>query len=63
MFQLEAQLNFMKKETNDYTYALAVDAKKMVEDFEMEAHNLDIVEREADDILKVWFVSSLSFIF
>lgn len=58
MYQLEAQMNFLKKETDDFTDALAADAKRMVEDFEMEAHNLGIVEREADDILKVYFVSS-----
>lgn len=50
-------MNFLKKETDDFTDALAADAKRMVEDFEVEAHNLGIVEREADDILKVYFVS------
>lgn len=46
-------MNSLKKEINDYTESCAADAKKMVEDFEMEAHNLKILEREAADILKV----------
>lgn len=46
-------MNSLKKETSDYTQSCAADAKKMVEDFEMEARNLEILEREAADILKV----------
>ncbi|XP_015893657.3 kinetochore protein NDC80 homolog [Ziziphus jujuba] len=51
-YELEAQVNSLKKEINDYTESCAADAKKMVEDFEMEAYNLKILEREAADILK-----------
>lgn len=54
MFQLEAQLQLLRKEMDEYTNRCAVDAKNMLEDVEMESHNLDMVEREAEDILKVF---------
>ncbi|KAM4098165.1 hypothetical protein ACJW30_07G056200 [Castanea mollissima] len=50
--ELEAQLSLLKKETQEYTYSCAAEAKKMVEEVQMEAHNLDIVEREAAEVLK-----------
>ncbi|KAL5563229.1 hypothetical protein UlMin_032976 [Ulmus minor] len=49
---MEAQSNKLKKETEEYTYRCASEAKKMVGDLEMEDRNLDMVEREADDMLK-----------
>ena len=51
---MEAQLSLLKKETQEYTYSCAAEAKKMVEEVQMEAHNLDIVEREAAEVLKVF---------
>ena len=50
---MEAQLHLLKKETQEYTYRCTADAQKMVQELEMESHNLDLVEREAEDILKV----------
>lgn len=50
---MEAQLNSLKKEIRDYTYTCAAESKKMVEEVQMEAHNLDIVEGEAAEVLKV----------
>lgn len=50
--ELEAQLNSLKKEIRDYTYTCAAESKKMVEEVQMEAHNLDIVEGEAAEVLK-----------
>ncbi|KAL5573520.1 hypothetical protein UlMin_023117 [Ulmus minor] len=49
---VEAQPNKLKKETEEYTYRCASEAEKKEEDLEMEARNLDVVEREQDDILK-----------
>ncbi|RVW66674.1 hypothetical protein CK203_065218 [Vitis vinifera] len=49
---VEAQLNFSKKETQNYTSRWAMEAKKLVEDVEIETHNVDIVEREVADVLE-----------
>ena len=51
--QVEAQLDFLKKETQNYTSRCAMEAKKLVEDVEIETHNVDIVEREVADVLEV----------
>jgi kinetochore protein NDC80 len=51
--QLEAQLYLLKKEIQDYNHRCAAEAKKMMEEVQEEAHNLDIVEREAAEVLKV----------
>ncbi|RVW20749.1 hypothetical protein CK203_116709 [Vitis vinifera] len=48
--QVEAQLNFLKKETQNYTSRCATEAKKLAEDVEIETHNVDIVEREVADV-------------
>ncbi|KAE8009114.1 hypothetical protein FH972_005568 [Carpinus fangiana] len=50
--EMEAQLNLLKKEIQDYTHRCAAEAKKMMEEVQEEAHNLDIVEREAAEVLK-----------
>ncbi|XP_019073148.2 uncharacterized protein LOC109121908 [Vitis vinifera] len=47
---VEAQLNFLKKETQNYTSRCATEAKKLAEDVEIETHNVDIVEREVADV-------------
>ncbi|RXH92364.1 hypothetical protein DVH24_033260 [Malus domestica] len=49
---VEAQLNLLKKETQEYTSRCAAEARNLMEDVERETRNLDIVEREADEILK-----------
>lgn len=49
---LEAQLNLLKKEIQDYTYRCAAEANKMMEEVQGDALNLDIVEREAAEVLK-----------
>ncbi|KAG6651963.1 kinetochore protein NDC80 homolog [Carya illinoinensis] len=50
--ELEAQLSLLKKEIEDYTYRCAAEAKKMMEEVQSETHNLDVVEREAAEVLK-----------
>ncbi|KAM1120327.1 hypothetical protein ACFX2B_043791 [Malus domestica] len=50
--EVEAQLNLLKKETQEYTSRCAAEARNLVEDVERETRNLVIVEREADEILK-----------
>ncbi|KAK0601932.1 hypothetical protein LWI29_028879 [Acer saccharum] len=37
----------------EHTYRCAAEVKKMMEDVQIEAHNLDMVEREAAEVLKV----------
>ncbi|CBI23899.3 unnamed protein product, partial [Vitis vinifera] len=51
--EVEAQLNFLKKETQNYTSRCAMEAKKLVEDVEIETYNVDIVEREVADVLEM----------
>ncbi|KAJ4962165.1 hypothetical protein NE237_022104 [Protea cynaroides] len=48
----EAQLNMLKKEIQDCTSRYTVEAKEMVEDVERETHEMDMVEREAEEYLK-----------
>lgn len=45
--EVEAQLNLLKKETQDYTSRCVAEAKKILGDVEADTHKLDIVEREA----------------
>lgn len=55
---MEAQLNMIKKETQDYTSRCSAEAKKMLEDIQLADHDVDIMEREAAEVLKVisWFL-------
>lgn len=55
---MEAQLNLLKKETHDYTYRCAIEARQMMDDVQVEAHNLDSLERDAEEILKVLLLIS-----
>lgn len=57
--QLEAQLDLPKKEIQDHTYRCAAEAKMMIVEVQREAHDLDVVEREAAEFLKVLLPSSL----
>ena len=50
---MEARVNYLKKETKNYTSRCASEAKKLVEDVEIETHNVDVVEREVADVLEV----------
>ena len=60
--QVEAQSNVLMKETQEYTSRCIAEAKKMAEDIEAEAHKLGIVEREAEEFLRVWLVLPFSFL-
>lgn len=53
---MEAELNLLKKEIEDYTYRCTTEAKKMKEEVQSETHNLDVVEREAAEVLKVLYI-------
>ena len=52
-FQHETQLISLKDEMRDYILRCSTESKKMVEDVQQEAHNLDLVEGEAEESLKV----------
>ena len=46
-------MNSLKNEIRDYTLRCSTESKKMVEDVQLEAHSIDVVESEAGEILKV----------
>ncbi|RDX78339.1 Kinetochore protein NDC80-like protein, partial [Mucuna pruriens] len=50
--EMEAQLNIIKKETEDYTSRCSAEAKKILEDVQLADHDLDTMEREAAEVLK-----------
>ncbi|KAE8706631.1 hypothetical protein F3Y22_tig00110391pilonHSYRG00126 [Hibiscus syriacus] len=50
--EVEAQINLCKKKMQESDHRNNAEAKKMVEDVQFEAHNLDIAEREAAEIQK-----------
>ncbi|XVF45725.1 hypothetical protein PTKIN_Ptkin02bG0229500 [Pterospermum kingtungense] len=50
--EVEDQINLIKKEMQKNGYRSTAEAKKMLEDVQVEAHKLDITEREAAEILK-----------
>ncbi|KAK7246825.1 hypothetical protein RIF29_41695 [Crotalaria pallida] len=50
--EMEAQLNMKKKEAQDYRSRCSADAKAMSEDVQIAVHDLNIMEREAADVLK-----------
>ncbi|KAL2513716.1 Kinetochore protein Ndc80 [Forsythia ovata] len=47
-----AQVNLTRKESQEYTSRCAAEARKMVEEVETEARNMDVVEKEASEFLK-----------
>lgn len=51
--QVENQLNSIKDETLDYTSRCATEARQLVENFEAESHNVDVVEKEARELVEV----------
>ncbi|KAL6964437.1 hypothetical protein U1Q18_035491 [Sarracenia purpurea var. burkii] len=50
--EVEAQINLLKKETQEYTSRCVAEAKRMAEEVEADDHKLDIIEREAAELLK-----------
>ncbi|KAL6184643.1 hypothetical protein ACLB2K_046043 [Fragaria x ananassa] len=50
--EVEAQLNSLKKEIQDYTCGCEEEIRKMMDKVQKEAHDMNIVEREANEILK-----------
>ncbi|XVF00738.1 hypothetical protein REPUB_Repub04eG0027300 [Reevesia pubescens] len=50
--EVEAQIDLFKKEIQECGYRSTAEAQKMVEDVQLEAHKLDITEREAAEIQK-----------
>lgn len=50
--EMEAQQNMMKNKTQEYTSRCSAEAKKMLEDVQLADHDLDIMEREAAEVLK-----------
>ncbi|TXG66601.1 hypothetical protein EZV62_007876 [Acer yangbiense] len=50
--EVEAQLNLLRKDIQEHIYRCGSEVKKMVEDVHIEAHHIDMGEREAAEILK-----------
>ncbi|KAG6576966.1 Kinetochore protein NDC80-like protein, partial [Cucurbita argyrosperma subsp. argyrosperma] len=50
--EVETQVNSLRNEIRDYTLRCSTESKKMVEDLQLEAHSIDVVEREAGELLK-----------
>ncbi|CDO97519.1 unnamed protein product [Coffea canephora] len=50
--EVEAHIDRIRKETQEYASRCASEASKMVEELEAETHNLEIVEKEATQFLK-----------
>ncbi|CAL0309545.1 unnamed protein product [Lupinus luteus] len=50
--EMEVQLNMKKKEAQDYRSRCSAEAKTMLEDVQVAVHDLNIMEREATDVLK-----------
>lgn len=46
-------MNSLKKEIQDYARGCEEEIRKMMDEVQKEAHDMNIVEREADEILKV----------
>ncbi|QHO48889.1 6-phosphogluconate dehydrogenase, decarboxylating [Arachis hypogaea] len=49
---MEAELNMIKNETQDYVNRCSAEAKQTLEDVHVASHDLDIMEREAAELLK-----------
>ncbi|XP_026379333.1 kinetochore protein NDC80 homolog isoform X1 [Papaver somniferum] len=50
---LESHLSLMRKESEDFTSKCAVEAKRMSEEVERERHNVEMMEREAEEFVKI----------
>ncbi|KAI3949327.1 hypothetical protein MKW98_023264 [Papaver atlanticum] len=49
---LESQLRMMKKEKEEFTMKGNIDGKRMIEDFERETRDVEIMEKEAEKYIK-----------
>lgn len=58
---METRINLIKKETQDYTSQCAMEARKLVEKFKAESYKVDVVEKEARELVEV--VSEFVFYF
>ncbi|XP_027338721.1 kinetochore protein NDC80 homolog [Abrus precatorius] len=50
--EMEAQMNMIKMETQEYTNRCSAEAQKVLEDVQQADHDLDVMEREAAEVLK-----------
>ena len=50
---MENQLNLLRDETQEHISRCMMEAKKLVEDVKAEEQNMDIVEKEATELLRV----------
>ncbi|KAI3707869.1 hypothetical protein L2E82_36762 [Cichorium intybus] len=50
--EVENQINLIKNDTQEYTSMCAIEARKLVEDFQIESHKVDIVEKEARELVE-----------
>ncbi|KAK7388056.1 hypothetical protein VNO78_22859 [Psophocarpus tetragonolobus] len=50
--EMEAQQNMIKKETQEYTSKCSAEATKMLEDIQLADREIDIMEREAAEVLR-----------
>ncbi|KAK6915180.1 Kinetochore protein Ndc80 [Dillenia turbinata] len=50
--KVEAELDFLKKEAHEYISRCAAEARKMAEDVEAETQNIDMMEKEAAEVVK-----------
>lgn len=51
--QVENQLNLLKDGTQEHISRCMMEARKLVEDIEAEEQNMDVVEKEATELLRV----------
>ncbi|KAI3909298.1 hypothetical protein MKW98_025940 [Papaver atlanticum] len=50
---LESQLSMMKKETEEFTMKCNMEGKRMIEDFERETRDVEIMEKKAEKYIKL----------
>ncbi|KVI01777.1 kinetochore protein NDC80 homolog [Cynara cardunculus var. scolymus] len=50
--EMESHLSVIKNETQDYTSRCAMEARQLVQNFEAESHNMDVVEKEALELVE-----------
>lgn len=48
----EAHIDNLRKETEEFTYRYSMEAQKLADEVQMEAHNFDILEKEAAQFLE-----------
>ncbi|KVH94256.1 Kinetochore protein Ndc80, partial [Cynara cardunculus var. scolymus] len=50
--EVESHLSVIKNETQDYTSRCAMEARQLVQNFEAESHHMDVVEKEALELVE-----------